>query len=700
MKSFLGIDVGSVSCNIAIIQGNKVVYTSYARVHGKPIETLQKEFRKIKNKFPKIEISGSCCTGSARFLIGHIVGADIIKNEITSHATGTLHFYPKARTILEIGGQDSKIILLNKGAPVDFAMNTVCFLENTEITTENFLQKPIKDVNKGELVLTHKGRFKKVLNRFKRNYSGQILKIKVGKKVLELTPEHPLLVLKRESIRCYQDREANKNMYICKPKGSLACNKIERCRKKDDFSFVPKFIKAEDIEKGDLILTPLSNFSKNVKINKDFLRVLGYYLSEGSILYNRSRKDKKIKYPCGVTFTFNIKESIYVNRIKDYLIKNYPKINFSIKEIKKRKTLLIEVFSKDFANILIRLAGTGAKQKVISKDLMFLEPELQKEIVKGFFEGDGHLNQRNGEKSSNRYVATTISKNLAYQLYWMILRNKIKCKLFSSDLRCKSGNTAYSVGVYGNDVDKLMDKDLANIKRNSSFKSFIYGDYFYEPIDEINKRNFKGSVYNLEVEEDNSYVASLLAVHNCAAGTGSFLDQQASRLGLEIERFGNEALKSKKPVTIRGRCGIFAESDIINKQIMGHKREDIIKGLCQALVRNYLNNVAKGKEIKEPVILQGGVAANKGIKKAFEEELKVKVIIPEHYGVMGAIGAALIVQKSGLKQTKFRGFNIEKSKFNITSFECDGCSNKCEIVKLSEKSKHVAHLGSKCGKWE
>jgi len=101
----------------------------------------------------------------------------------------------------------------------------------------------------------------------------------------------------------------------------------------------------------------------------------------------------------------------------------------------------------------------------------------------------------------------------------------------------------------------------------------------------------------------------------CAAGTGSFLDQQASRLGIPIEEFGRLALQSKNPVRIAGRCSVFAESDMIHKQQMGNGVSDIIAGLCDALVRNYLNNLAKGKSIKEPVVFQGGVAANAGIKR-------------------------------------------------------------------------------------
>jgi len=105
----------------------------------------------------------------------------------------------------------------------------------------------------------------------------------------------------------------------------------------------------------------------------------------------------------------------------------------------------------------------------------------------------------------------------------------------------------------------------------------------------------------------------------CAAGTGSFLDHQASRLGVPIEEFGEYALSSRSPVRLAGRCTVFAESDMIHKQQLGHKVEDIIAGLCEALVRNYLNNLGRGKEILDPVVFQGGVAANKGIKRPLKK---------------------------------------------------------------------------------
>jgi predicted CoA-substrate-specific enzyme activase len=187
----------------------------------------------------------------------------------------------------------------------------------------------------------------------------------------------------------------------------------------------------------------------------------------------------------------------------------------------------------------------------------------------------------------------------------------------------------------------------------------------------------------------------------CAAGTGSFLDQQASRLNIPITQFGDLALQSIQPVRIAGRCTVFAESDMIHKQQMGHQIPDIINGLCEALVRNYLNNVGKGKEITPPIVFQGGVAANVGIKAAFEKALGKPVFIPRHYNIMGAIGAAqLALEKTGDGKTSFKGFRITGMPYRTGSFECDDCSNGCEIVEIYEEDRVIGRWGSRCAKWD
>jgi len=187
----------------------------------------------------------------------------------------------------------------------------------------------------------------------------------------------------------------------------------------------------------------------------------------------------------------------------------------------------------------------------------------------------------------------------------------------------------------------------------------------------------------------------------CAAGTGSFLDQQALRLNVPIQSFGEYALQSESPVRIAGRCTVFAESDMIHKQQMGCHLNDIIAGLSEALVRNYLNNVAKGKDIKKPILFQGGVAANKGIKQAFERELGTEVHVPKFYAVMGAIGAALLArEKMDGSKTQFKGFGIVDISCHTRNFVCKDCENVCEVIEFVMEDHPVSYWGDRCGKWE
>jgi len=185
----------------------------------------------------------------------------------------------------------------------------------------------------------------------------------------------------------------------------------------------------------------------------------------------------------------------------------------------------------------------------------------------------------------------------------------------------------------------------------------------------------------------------------CAAGTGAFLDAQSFRLKIPIEEFGGLALKSKNPTSIGSRCTVFCESDMIHKQQIGHKTEDIVAGLCQGLARNFLASVAKGKNTKPPIVFLGGVSENPGMRKAFENALGQKIIVPQYNTVMGAFGAALLVKEIAPQKTKFFGFEISDKDIKCTSFQCQGCPNRCEVIETRIDGKIVAHWGDRCGKW-
>jgi len=186
----------------------------------------------------------------------------------------------------------------------------------------------------------------------------------------------------------------------------------------------------------------------------------------------------------------------------------------------------------------------------------------------------------------------------------------------------------------------------------------------------------------------------------CAAGTGSFLDSQARILNISIQELSRTALLSNNPTTIAGRCTVFAESDMIHKQQTGHSQNDIVMGLCYAMVRNFLSNVCTGKEIREPIIFQGGVSENTGIRRAFKEILKKDLIIPRYNMVMGAYGAALIALNADIKKSCFRGYEICRRKIITKSFYCEDCPNHCEVVELVDSNEIIGRSGGRCQKWE
>ena len=182
----------------------------------------------------------------------------------------------------------------------------------------------------------------------------------------------------------------------------------------------------------------------------------------------------------------------------------------------------------------------------------------------------------------------------------------------------------------------------------------------------------------------------------CAAGTGSFLSSQAKRLGVKVEDFGNLAIKSKNPALLAARCTVFAESDLVHKAQIGYKKEDIIAGLCNSVALNYLNNVAKGKKIEEPIIFQGGVSKNIGVKKAFEKILEKDVPTLDDGHLMGAIGIAILAKDKEKKNYSFK--NINKKMFTTSSFNCKGCPNSCEIILVKKDGKLIDSWGNRCEK--
>ena len=166
---------------------------------------------------------------------------------------------------------------------------------------------------------------------------------------------------------------------------------------------------------------------------------------------------------------------------------------------------------------------------------------------------------------------------------------------------------------------------------------------------------------------------------DCAAGTGSFMDQQASRLLYDIEDVGDIVLGAAKPASIAGRCSVFAKSDMIHAQQKGYEPPEVLRGLCDAVMRNFKGTIAKGKVIEPPVAFIGGVAANEGAVRSLREAFALddgQLFIPEYHASIGAIGAALIeADLETARDAAVLGLDVERlpaAEFPVTDASLDG----------------------------
>ncbi|MBD3216823.1 MAG: CoA activase [candidate division Zixibacteria bacterium] len=201
---------------------------------------------------------------------------------------------------------------------------------------------------------------------------------------------------------------------------------------------------------------------------------------------------------------------------------------------------------------------------------------------------------------------------------------------------------------------------------------------------------------------DNGIVVDFEMNKACAAGTGSFLQEQAEKLGIRInEEFGDRALKAGCPVGCGERCTVFMESDLNAYQQAGAEKDDLVAGLAYSIAKNYLTRVVGKRRIGDHIFFQGGVAWNKGVVAAFEKIVGKPVHVPPHHDVTGAIGAAMIAMENPDNgSSRFRGFDLSKRKYTVEPFICEDCSNMCEIRKVTIEGEEPLYYGSRCEKYD
>ena len=205
---------------------------------------------------------------------------------------------------------------------------------------------------------------------------------------------------------------------------------------------------------------------------------------------------------------------------------------------------------------------------------------------------------------------------------------------------------------------------------------------------------------------DGGVVVDFEMNHACAAGTGSFLEEQAERLGIDIKQAVRRAGPgaASAPIRLGERCTVFMESDLLSYQQQGAATEDLVAGLCYSIVSNYINRVVGHRRIGKRIFFQGGTAFNQGVVAAFEKVTGRPITVPPHHEVTGAIGAAVLARRhQRAARPHARAVSAASSwptcSTRSAASSATHCSNNCEINEVTIAGREPLYYGSRCDRY-
>lgn len=631
---FLGIDIGSVSVKVVLLdKEEQIAYHSYKRSEGQPLLVLKQELEKLFQSISYQKIKHAAITGSGGKKAKELLGAFFV-NEVIAQIKAAKILCPDAKTIIEMGGQDSKLILLEydqkSKSPVlkDFSMNTIC-----AAGTGSFLDQQAKRLNIkiedefGKFALKSKNP-PRIAGRCSVFAKSDMIHLQqIG------TPDYDIVAgLCYAMARNFKSNIA-RGEKIEKPvcfQGGVASNLGMLKAFKDVFELKSSELFISEYHKVAGAIGAALKIKEDVKNEKPFvgLEKLELYLNTKNV----QRKSKEKLF-------YNYPETKYYNLPLDFHLKGQEKINAFL--------------GIDVGSLSTNVVVIDKNKNLLAKSYLMTEGRPLDATKKGLEEVRGKVEDKVnilgvGTTGSGRYlVGDFVGADVVY--------NEITCQAKAAV-----------------EIDPKVDTIFEIGGQDSKFISLV-----------------KGRVVDFEMNKV------------CAAGTGSFLQEQAERLNIEIEKFGDLALEANSPVNCGERCTVFMESDLVSHQQEGASKKDLIAGLCYSIAYNYLNKVVGDKKIKDNIFFQGGVAWNKGVVSAFEKILGKKITVPPHQDVTGAIGSAILAMENYKgEKTKFRGFDLSKTEYTLSTFECQDCPNHCEIKKVEIEGELALFYGSRCEKYD
>ena len=624
---YIGLDIDSVSVNAVLMtRDGAVLEEHYVRTRGRPVEAARGVLGDMLTHTDESCVDGIGVTGSAGQLVADLLGAFFV-NEIIAQSKASIRLQPEVRTVIELGGEDSKLICLAPDGASgelcmkEFAMNTVC-----AAGTGSFL-----DQQAARLGVNIENEF------------GQ----------LALKSENPPRIAGRCSVFAKSDM--------------IHLQQVA----------APDY----DIVAG-LCMALARNFKGTIAKGKELTRPIAFH---GGVAAN-----------AGMVRAF---ERICGLQDGELIVPEHFASMGAFGAV-----LAMTESNSDF-----EFRGIEVLQSHVQDDAKSQEPlvgdnypiRTEIEPIIGDLPVDAYLGVDVGSISTNLVVIDSDRRVLARR-YLMTAGRPIEAvrdglaqiggeigdKVVIRGV-CTTGSGRYLIGDF-------IGSDFVKNEITAHARGAVAVDPQVDTIFEIGGQDSK------YVSLENGAVVDFTMNKVCAAGTGSFLEEQAEKLGISIkEQFGKLALSSKSPARLGQRCTVFIESDLNHHQQRGASVEDLVAGLSYSIVLNYLDRVVEDRKIGDVIFFQGGTAYNRGVKAAFEKVTGKEIIVPPHHDVLGALGSATIALESeSTSESRFKGFDLANRQYTVDSFECKECSNSCEVRRVTIEGDRPLHYGSRCGKFD
>jgi len=425
-----------------------------------------------------------------------------------------------------------------------------CFLPGTRILTHDGF-KNIEDITLDDLLVDADGQFTKVKNMQTQTYKGEALEVELDNNtILNVTPEHPILSMKLNdtcacgcgqmlsskkftSKRAYEKRFVighHQNVYNSNKKYSnIEIDGIEDF--KNNLNNIEyEYKNVADFQVGQFMLTPMGFSDINIEpvdLNAKQARLIGYFIAEGSyIKYN----DELV----GVEFSLSINEKNTLGKEIANLISENFNLEAKFYEREDRNLIVVKVSSRELAEYLYDYCGEYSHSKVLDNRLLFIEPELQLELLGAWLAGDGYLKVISNPKAVDNISGCSTSRLLIEQFSYMLSR----CGIYHTKHAIFDGNyyryydaleleedgigedsrrIAYYIYIpstYATKIASFSGYGYGNFTKINALFRDVDNKYILRQIKNIESKMYDGLVYNFETES-NSYLAENCAVHNC-----------------------------------------------------------------------------------------------------------------------------------------------------------------------------------------